>query len=112
MEGRVDEVRHQLREDASEGLAIAIIYIALACLLLLGLLMISISSAYLIGMWIGPTWGFLVVGVLYMIVAGIYWNHFRKEENQAWVKERMAAFMKGSKQNSVEILEEDTVESA
>lgn len=96
VEGRVDEVRHQLKEDASEALAIAGIYIVLALILLLGILLISISLSYLLGTWIGTHWGFLIVGLLYLFAGLLYWNYFRKPENQLAIKQRVEKVVKGA----------------
>jgi hypothetical protein len=92
----VDEVRSQLKEDASEALAIAGIYIVLALILLLGILMISISLAYLLGTWLGTHWGFLIIGTLYIIGGAFYWLYFKNPDNQLKVKERVGEMVQGS----------------
>ncbi len=96
VEGRVDEVRSQLKEDASEALALAGIYIVLALILLLGILMISISLAYLLGTWLGTHWGFLIIGLLYIIGGAVYWLHFKNPDNQRAIKERVSEMVQGS----------------
>ncbi len=108
VEGRVGEVRSQLREDASDALATLSILLIVAIIAGVSLLLLSIALSIAIGQAIGMIWGYLIVGGLYGLGAFLFWRYYQKPENKMRLKKRIhAAITPEEKPIEPETLTED-----
>ena len=109
VEGRVEEVRLQLREDASGALAQVAIYLTIGVISTVALILLSVAIAIVLGSWIGLAWGYAIVGGVYVALALGVWMYFRKPENQEWLvgKFRKILASDADEPISPEVIEEE-----
>lgn len=109
VEGRVEEVRAQLREDAAGALAQIAIYLVVVVIATIGIILLSIALAIVLGSWLGLAWGYAIMGGVYGLIATSIWLYFRTPENNTWLVNKMRIILSPEDEEPIspEVMEEE-----
>ena len=68
VETRIELLKMDVKEEVSEGIAKALVYVAIVALVTLFVLLISMAGAYMIAEWVGTSGGFAIVAGVYLLL--------------------------------------------
>jgi uncharacterized membrane protein YqjE len=97
VETRIELLKVEAKEELSKGLSNVIVFLLLAFVFALVVVFISVSVAFLIGVWVGVIGGFAIVAAIYLL-AGIILV-VKREPLTKTLEKKIASMFKKKKDN-------------
>jgi uncharacterized membrane protein YqjE len=97
VETRIELLKVEAKEELSKGLSNVIVFLLLAFVFALVVVFISVSLAFLIGVWVGVIGGFAIVAGIYLL-AGIILV-VKREPLTKTLEKKIASMFKKKKDN-------------